>query len=127
MYGLILIGGLLITHWWWTNLHPYIESNLLEFFISHLLLMLGIWFFIRGSEQVGKMEKICIFFFIIYGIIMALLLIPGGFEEIGVFAMIIPVYLVLLGIMLGATVWHKIVRNRESDKFRSNNNKRMRL
>jgi len=33
---------------------------------------------------------------------MATLLIPGGFEEVGFFAIVIPVYLSVLGVVLGA-------------------------
>ena len=98
----ILLGGSLVVHWWWSALHPYVQSDLLEFFISHLLLVIGIWFLVQRIQHGRKVAIICGSFFVIYGFFMTALLIPGGFEEIGVFAIIIPVYLALLGVVLGA-------------------------
>ena len=102
IYVPILLGGFLVVHWWWSTLHPYIESNLLEFFISHLLLVIGIWFLLKKIRQGHKIAIICGSFFVIYGFFMATLLIPGGFEEVGFFAIVIPVYLSVLGVVLGA-------------------------
>jgi len=100
VYIPILLGGFLVVHWWWSCLHPHIESSLPEFFISHLLLVIGIWFLVPRTQYGRKVAIICGSFFIIYSFFMAALLIPGGFEESGVFAFVIPVYLTALGIAL---------------------------
>jgi len=101
IHVLILLGGSLVVHWWWSALHPYVRSDLLEFFISHLLLVVGIWFLVQRIQYGRKVAIISGSFFVIYGFFMAALLIPGGFEEIGFFAIIFPVYLTFLGIVLG--------------------------
>lgn len=102
VYIPILLGGFLVAHWWWSALHPFIESSLPEFFLSHLLLVLGIWFLLQRAQHRRKVAMICGSFFVIYGFSMAALLIPGGLEEIGVFAIVIPVFLAALGVVLGA-------------------------
>jgi len=102
VYIPILLGGFLVAHWWWSALHPFIKSSLPEFFISHLLLVLGIWFLSRRVQHGRKVSIICGSFFVIYGFSIAILLIPGGLEEIGFFAFVIPVFLVVLGVMLVA-------------------------
>ena len=102
IYVPILLGGFLVVHWWWSALHPFIESNLPEFFLSHLLFVIGIWFLVQRTQQGRKVAMICGSFFVIYGFFMATLLIPGGFEESGVFSIVIPVYLAVLGVVLGA-------------------------
>ena len=101
IYLPILLGGSLMVHWWWLALHPYLESDLVEFFISHFLLVIGIWFLVQIMQNGRKIAIICGSFFVIYGFFMGALLIPGGFEEIGVFAIVIPVYLTVLGVVLG--------------------------
>ncbi len=100
IYLPIVVGGFLVVHWWWSALHPYIKSNILEFFISHLLIVIGIWFVGKKTRQGRKVTIICGLFFVIYGFFMATLLIPGGFEEIGIFAIAVPVYLAVLGVVL---------------------------
>jgi hypothetical protein len=42
---------------------------------------------------------ICGLFYVIYGFFMAVLLIPNGVEDTGVFAFIIPVFLATLGVI----------------------------
>lgn len=96
------MGGLLIVHWWWISLQPNIESSLPEFFLSHLLLAIGIWFLSKKVQYGRKVAIICGLFFFRYGFVMATLLIPGGLEEIGVFAFVIPVFLAAIGVVLGA-------------------------
>jgi fumarate reductase subunit D len=102
-YISILLGGFLVAHWWWSALHPFIEASLPQFFLSHLLLVFGIWFLLKRIQHGRKVAMICGSFFIIYGFSMAVLLIPGGLEEIGDFTFIIPVFLVALGVVLGVS------------------------
>ena len=102
VYIPILLGGFLVAHWWWSALHPLIESSLPEFFLSHLLLVFGIWFLSKRVQNGRKVAVICGSVFVIYGLSMAALLIPGGIEEIGVLAFVIPVFLTALGVVLGA-------------------------
>jgi hypothetical protein len=97
----ILVGGMLVVHWWRSSLDPFIESSIPEFFISHLLLVLGIWFRVPRTQH-GHGVAICLgALFVVYGFFMAALLIPGGFDEVGIFAIVIPVYLAALGVTLG--------------------------
>ena len=100
-YILILLGGMLVVHWWWSSLDPFIESSIPEFFISHLLLVLGIWFLVPRTQHGHGVAIFSGSLFVIYGFFMAALLIPGGFEEVGIFAIAIPVYLAALGVTLG--------------------------
>ena len=72
-----------------------------EFFLSHFLLALGLWFLVKRRREDRKVAKIFISLFVVYGIILAIILIPSGIEEIGIFAFIIPIYLVVLGAILG--------------------------
>lgn len=102
VYIPILLGGFLVAHWWWSALHPFIEASLPQFFLSHLLLVFGIWFLSKRKQHGRKVAMICGSFFIIYGFSMAVILIPGGLEEIGVFTFIIPVFLAALGVVLVA-------------------------
>ena len=98
----VLLGGIFVIHWWWSSLHPFIESSIFEFFVSHLLLGIGAWFLLPRTQHGQRLALFLGALFIIYGFFMATLLIPGGFEEIGIFAIAIPMYLAALGVMLGA-------------------------
>lgn len=107
---LILLGGILIVHWWWSSLDPFIDSSLIEFFIAHLLLALGIRFSIPQTTHGRRIALLTGSLFVLYGIFMAALLIPGGFEEIGLFSIVIPVYLTALGGMLGMRTYTRVPR-----------------
>jgi len=98
----VLLGGILVVHWWWSSLHPFIESSIFEFFVSHLLLVIGSWFLLPKTQRGQRVALFLGALFIMYGVFMAALVIPGGFEESGMFAIAIPAYLAVLGVMLGA-------------------------
>ena len=101
----ILLGGMLIVHWWWSSLDPFIDSSMLEFFIAHLFLVLGIGFLIPRSTQGRRITLLIGSLVVLYSVFMAALLIPGGFEESGLFSIVIPVYLAALGVMLGTRAY----------------------
>jgi|GEM_PF-1337017 len=93
----VLLCGFLVVYWWWSALHPYSELNLPGFFLAHFLLALSIWLSVQNAHHRGKVFMICGLFFVIYGIFMAHLMIPGGIEGCGYYAFVIPIYLVILG------------------------------
>lgn len=96
----ILLGGMLTVHWWLSSLNPFIESSIFEFFMAHLLLVLGVWFSIPRSTHGRRIALLVESLFILYSVFLAALLIPGGFEEIGLLSIVIPVYLAALGVIL---------------------------
>ena len=98
----ILFGGIFVVHWWWSSLDPFIESSIPEFFIAHLLLVFGIWLSVPKSQHGCRVALLLGSLFLIYGFFMAALLIPGGFEETGIFAIAIPLYLAAFGVTLSA-------------------------
>jgi ribose/xylose/arabinose/galactoside ABC-type transport system permease subunit len=107
-YVPILLGGMLTIHWWWSSFNPFIESSIPMFFIAHLLLVLGIWFLIPQTKYGRRIALLVGSLFVLYSVFMAALLIPGGFEEIGLFAIIIPVYLAALGVILGMCTYTRV-------------------
>lgn len=104
---LVLSGGFMMTHWWRSILDPHGKSNLPEFFISHFLLVLGICFLVQRIRHGRRIAIIFGLGFVIYGFFMSALLIPGGIEESGIFAFVIPIYLIALGVMLGVVSFLK--------------------
>jgi hypothetical protein len=101
----ILLGGILISHWWWSSLDPFIDASMLEFFSAHLLLVLNIGFLIPRTTHGRRIALLIGSLFILYSVFMAALLIPGGFEESGLFSIVIPIYLAALGVMLSTRAY----------------------
>ena len=109
-YLLALLGGMLIVHWWWTSLDPFIDSIIFEFFIAHVLLVLGMWSLNPRTTPERRIVLLVGSLFVIYGVVMAAQLIPGGFEEIGLFSIVIPVYLAALGVTLITRAFTRVPR-----------------
>lgn len=107
-YVPVLLSGMLTIHWWWSSFNPFIESSIPKFFIAHLLLVLGIWVLIPQTKYGRRIALLVGSLFVLYSVFMAALLIPGGFEEIGLFAIIIPVYLAALGVILGMCAYTRV-------------------